>query len=199
MRRFTVICGLTIFTLLLASPIYAVPVEFFATLTGAAEIPPTGSPGTGSAHVTFDPAAHTLHVQAIFVGLSAPNTAAHVHCCAPQPANIGVATTVPTFPGFPSSTTSGTYDNTLDTSLLSTYNPAFVTASGGTAASAETALFTGMVVGQSYFNIHTTQFPGGEIRGILVTPEAGTLLLLSAGLAGLAGLGQRLWRQRAVR
>ena len=196
MRRFAVICGLTIFTLLVASPIYADAVEFFATLSGAAEIPPSGSPGTGSAHVTFDPVLHTLHVQAVFSGLGSPDTAAHIHCCAPQPANVGVATTLPMFSGFPTGVTSGTYDNTLDTSLLSTYNPAFVTASGGTAASAETALFTGMVVGQSYFNIHTTQFPGGEIRGILVTPEAGTLLLLSAGLAGL---GQRLWRQRAVR
>ena len=76
MRRFTVICGLTIFTLLLASPIYAGPVEFFATLTGAAEIPPSGSPGTGSAHVTFDPVLHTLHVQAVFSGLGSPDTAA---------------------------------------------------------------------------------------------------------------------------
>src|SRR5438309_11487244 len=94
MRRFAVICGLTIFTLLFASPIYAVPVEFSATLTGAAEIPPTGSPGTGSAHVTFDVVAHTLHVQAAFSGLLGTTTASHIHCCVPQPANAGVATTV---------------------------------------------------------------------------------------------------------
>jgi hypothetical protein len=53
-----------------------------------------------------------------------------------------------------------------------------------------------MVLGQSYLDIDTTLFPSGEIRGILVTPEAGTLLLMSAGLAGL---GERLWRKRAVR
>jgi hypothetical protein len=196
MRHFGVICLLTIFILLVASPIYADAVEFSATLSGAAEIPPAVSPGTGSAHVTFDVVAHMLHVQAAFSGLVGPTTASHIHCCVPQPANAGVATTVPTFPGFPLGVTSGTYDNTLDTSLLSSYNPAFVTANGGTAASAEAALFAGMVAGQSYFNIHTSSFPGGEIRGILVTPEAGTLLLLSAGLAGL---GQRLWRKGAVR
>ena len=193
MRRFAVICGLTIFTLLVASPIYADAVEFFATLSGAAEIPPSGSPGTGSAHVTFDPVLHTLHVQAVFSGLGSPDTAAHIHCCAPQPANVGVATTLPTFSGFPTGVTSGTYDNTLNTLLASTYNPAFVTANGGTPVSAETALVTGMVLGQSYFNIHTNAFPGGEIRGILVTPEAGTLLLLGIGLGGIA---PRLWRMR---
>ena len=67
---------------------------------------------------------------------------------------------------------------------------------GTTTASHIHYCFTGMVLEQSYLNIHTTSFPGGEIRGILVTPEAGTLLLLSAGLAGL---GRRLWRKRAVR
>ena len=196
MGRFAVICGLTILMLLLASPIYAFPVDFSATLTGAAEIPATGSPGTGSALVTFDVAAHMLHVHVAFSGLTGTTTASHIHCCVAQPGNAGVATTVPTFPGFPLGVTSGTYDNTLDTSLLSSYNPAFVTANGGTAASAEAVLSSGMLAGQSYLNIHTNLFPGGEIRGILVTPEAGTLLLLSAGLAGL---GQRLWRKRAVR
>ena len=62
---------------------------------------------------------------------------------------------------------SGTYDNTFNTLLDSTYNPAFLTASG-TAASAEAGLFAGMLLGQSYLNIHTNLFPGGEIRGTLV-------------------------------
>jgi hypothetical protein len=47
------------------------------------------------------------------------------------------------------------------------YNPAFVTANGGTAASAEATLFTGIMAGHAYLNIHTTMFPGGEIEGFL--------------------------------
>jgi hypothetical protein len=193
MRR---IDGLTISLLVLALtalPVYAAPVEFFATLTGGAEIPPSGSPGTGTAHVIFDLVAHTLEVEATYSGLTSNVTAAHIHCCLPQPQNTPVATTTPSFPGFPSAT-SGTYDQTFNTLLTSTYNAPFVTANGGTAAGAEAALFAGMLAGQSYFNIHTTQFGGGEIRGILVaTPEPGTLLLLTAGVAGVA---QQLRRRR---
>ena len=59
-----------------------------------------------------------------------------------------VATTTPTFPGFPPGVTSGTYDNTLDTSLASAFNPAFVTDHGGTAAGAETALFYQALFGE---------------------------------------------------
>jgi len=196
MRRLAVLYGLTISLLFLAaSSIHAAPVEFFATLTGANEVPPTPSPGIGSAHVTFDPdpAVHSLRVQVTFGGLLAGTTASHIHCCGLQTQILQVATTVPTFPGFPLGVTSGSYDNTFDTLSLSTYNPAFVTANGGTAASAQVALFAGMVAGLSYLNIHSTSFLGGEIRGPLVTPEPGTLLLLGAGLAGIA---HRLWRQR---
>jgi hypothetical protein len=194
MRHYARVYGLTIVVLVLRTvPVHATPVDFFATLSGAAEVPANASPGTGFAHVTIDPALHTLHVQVTFGGLSAITIASHIHCCGPQDTNLLVATTTPTFPGFPLGVTSGTYDQTFDTTLASTYNPAFVTAHGGTTASAEADLFAGIVAGQSYLNIHTTAFPGGEIRGPLVTPEPGTLLLLSAGLASIA---HQLWRRR---
>jgi CHRD domain-containing protein/PEP-CTERM motif-containing protein len=192
MRRFAIIYGLTLFLFLLASPIYAAPVEFFATLTGANETPtPTGSPGTGLADVTIDSVAHTLHVHITFSGLVAGIIASHIHCCGLQTQSLMVATTTPTFLNFPLGVTSGTYDNTLDTTLASSFNPAFIGV--GTVAGAEAALFAGIMAGQAYLNIHTTAFPGGEIRGPLLTPEPGTLLLLSAGLTGLA---HRLWRKR---
>lgn len=50
----------------------------------------------------------------------------------------------------------------------SSYNPAFVAAHGGTVPGAEAALLTGLLAGQAYLNIHTTMFPGGEIRGVLL-------------------------------
>ena len=91
-------------------------------------------------------------------------------------------------PAFPWAFTSGTYNQTLDMTLASSYNPAFVTAEGGTVAGAEAALFAGLASDMTYLNIHTTNNPGGEIRGqlALAAPEPGTFLLACAVLAGLA-------------
>jgi len=130
---------------------------------------PTSS-GSGTALVTWDTVTTIMTVNVVFSGLTTPNTAAHIHCCISAPGNAGVATTVPTFTGFPGGVTSGTYSHTFDMLLLGSYNPAFVTAHGGTAAGAAAALLAGMLAGQTYLNIHTTQFGGGEIRGFLVTP-----------------------------
>ena len=65
---------------------------------------------------------------------------------------------------------------------------------------AEAALIAGIEDGQSYFNIHTTAFPGGEIRGQLEpTPLPAALPLFATGLGGLGLLGWRRKRKaRAV-
>jgi hypothetical protein len=69
--------------------------------------------------------------------------------------------------------------------MTSSYNPAFITAHGGTAATAEAALIAGMLGGQSYLNIHTTGNPTGEIRGQLSAESAVPGPIVGAGLPGL--------------
>lgn len=175
--------------LLLAAP--AVPAAVFvydATLSGANEAPPNASQGSGWASVTYDDLAMTMRIEAEFSGLTGTVTAAHIHCCTADPLlnTAGVATTTPTFPGFPSGVTSGSYDSTFDLTATSSFNPTFLNANGGTPATAAAALFAAMDVGRAYFNIHTTVYGGGEIRGFLLprsVPEPGTLALLGLGAA----------------
>jgi hypothetical protein len=178
---------------LFGSVAYSAPITYFAVLSGAGEVPPTPSLGTGFATVTVDVAAQTLLVQLSFSGLLSTTTASHIHCCTTVPfaGTAGVATTTPTFPMFPLGVTSGTYSHMFSLTDPGTYNPAFVTAQGGL-ANAETALLNGLATGQTYLNIHTNQFPGGEINGFLAAaPEPSTVLLAGAALASLTLLRRR--------
>src|SRR5918999_1043981 len=125
---------------------------FTTTMTGAQEVPPTGSPGIGSALVTIDTVTNLMTINVSFAGLLSPTTIAHIHCCAGPGATAIPATTVPSFPGFPVGVTTGTYLQTFDLTLASTYNPAFIAANGGTVAGGQAALFTGRVKWLAYFN-----------------------------------------------
>jgi hypothetical protein len=182
----------------LAAPLAAAPITFFTNLNGASESPATGSPGTGLAIVTIDSVAHTLEVSVSFQGLLTGNTASHIHVInGPGDANTAdtlgpVATTTPTFTGFPGGVTSGSYQHLFDTTLSSSFNPTWVTANGGSVAAAEQALFAAIAEGRAYLNIHSTTFPGGEIRGFLVPiPEPGSFGFVTSALAGLTLLSRR--------
>lgn len=124
-----------------------------ATLLGADENPPVASPGGDVA-------------------------AAHGRCCAAAPANAGVATQTPSFPGFPTGGASGSYNQGFDLDAPAAYNAAFVAPHGG----------------QAYFNVHTTFARGGEIRGqVALIPEPASWALMIAGF-GIAGAAIR-WRR----
>jgi hypothetical protein len=178
----------------------AIPMTFVANLSGANEIPSNSSTATGFASVVLDPIAQTIQVNETWSGLTTPVTATHIHCCLPSPMflmNVGVATTVPAFPGFTiPGPTSGTFSSAV-LSLLDagTYNTTPVTgfvAMEGGIPQAEAALVAGIENEETYINIHTSMFPGGEIRGFLVpAPEPASLLLLGSALLGFAVILRR--------
>ena len=113
--------------------------RFEATLSGASEVPPTQSAGTGKASVSLDAATKTLSWTVDYSGLTGPATAAHIHGPAGADANAGVM--VP-FTGDLASPIKGSAQLTDE----------------------QIAALDG---GQTYVNIHTAANPPGEIRGQL--------------------------------
>jgi hypothetical protein len=157
-----------LFTLLLGAFYASRAQTYYVNLSGSAEVPPNNSAGTGKAIVTIS--GNMMRVQLNFSGLTGNTTASHIHAptATANTGTAGVATTTPTFTGFPLGVKAGTYDHTFDMTLASSYNPAYITANGGTPASAFTALKTAIAAGKSYLNVHSSFAPGGEIRGFLV-------------------------------
>jgi hypothetical protein len=111
---------------------------FKGTLSGAAEVPPVTSAGTGTATVTFDPATKMVTYSVTYSGLSGPAAAAHIHCGAAAGANSGVAVAFPS----PASPISGS-----------------ATLTDAQAADLE--------AGKCYVNVHTADNKGGEVRAQL--------------------------------
>ena len=192
----TAIRPLSLLTAALATAIFssmpasAAVFNYSVTLNGPSEIPVNASPGTGLGTVSYDNVSHLLSLNVSFSGLLGNTTASHIHAptASPFSGTAGVATTTPTFAGFPLGVTGGAYLNVLDLTQASSYNPSYVTANGGTTAGAEAALTAAMAAGKSYWNIHSTSFPGGEIRGFLVAvpePASAALIVLGAVCMGI--------------
>ncbi|MGH6612475.1 MAG: CHRD domain-containing protein [Burkholderiaceae bacterium] len=107
--------------------------------TGAQEVPPVTTSGSGTVDSSFDKASNVLTWTVTYSGLSGPVTAGHIHGPAPAGANAGVM--IP-FTGDLSSPIKGK----------------------ATLTSAQVADLT---AGRLYVNLHTAKNPGGEIRAQL--------------------------------
>src|SRR5262249_51640736 len=126
------------------------------TLTGAGERPtPNNSTGSGSFAAFLNQAMDTLTVLVSFQGLSSPTIpgGAHIHIGGPDQAGP-IVLPIRDFPG---GATSGQFTATL---TRATFNP-----QPQLGINTFTDAVNAILAGNAYFNIHTTQFPGGEIRG----------------------------------
>jgi hypothetical protein len=181
-------------TLVAAQPALAHEQVYAAPLKGISEIPAANTPGNGYATVTVDFDLLTMRVQVTFADLLGNVTASHIHCCTVTPgaANVPVATQTPSFVNFPTGVKAGTYDQTFDMSLASSYSAGFITNHGGTVGTAFNDLVAGLDSGNAYLNVHTSLFPGGEIRALLApVPEPDTYALMLGGLGVLAWAARR--------
>ena len=119
--------------------------NFQVDLTGGREVPSNDSTATGHVDATLDTSANTLTWTCTYSGLSAAPIGAHFH----GPVSYIGATSEENAPiqvGTPGS-------------LASPF-------SGKSAIDATQA--QDLKIGRWYFNLHSTKFPGGEIRGPVV-------------------------------
>ena len=142
--------------------------EFTSMLSGLNEVPPNASPATGTSMGTYDDVTNVFMMDTTASGFVANVTAAHIHIAPP-----GVSGPVV----FPLSGTTGATNYTSHDMFVFT-------------AQQETDFLAGLY----YVNIHSGQFPGGEVRGQLnptVVPEPGTMAVLLIGSGILLGLRRR--------
>lgn len=188
-KAFTAV-ALAVSALTLAPPGMAQD-TFRAVASGPAESPPNGS--SGSSVAAFEIDGTLMRAEVPFRDLLGGTVAAHIHCCTTE-AFTGVAPVAIPFPDFPLQVTAGEYSHTFDLGDAAVYDPAFLASFGGTPASASAALLDAIAANEAYLNIHTSQYPNGEIRGFLVAapiPEPATWGMLGIGLAGLAVMARR--------
>ena len=133
----------------IASPAHAATVLFSATIDEAQETPPNGSLGTGTGTFVMDTVANTLSVSVTYSGLGSATIAGHIHGFAGPGFAAGVVF------GFPAP----------NSPINEVWN--FM-------QSQEADIIAGL----TYVNIHSMNFPAGEIRGqILRTPSCGDGIL----------------------
>lgn len=126
-----------------------------------------------------------MGIEVDFQGLSGNSTVAHIHgpTAVPLIGTASVITTTPTFLNFPAGVNLGTYSNILDLLASTTYRAGFITANGGTTTGARNAFLAALNGQKAYFNVHSSTFPGGEIRGFFQEQVPAPLPVLGAGAA----------------
>ena len=175
----------------------ALPVDaaiFSATLSGDQEVPPVSSVATGSASLILNEPQNRLEISIQFTGLDLDGnqtpqtdddvTAAHIHR-APAGANGPVVF------GFINPNNDQNDDLIVDPAAGTIFSGWDLNEGNNTTLAAE---LSNLFNENLYVNIHSVEFPAGEIRGqIALIPIPATLPLF---VVALAALGVGSWRAR---
>jgi hypothetical protein len=125
----------------------AAPMSLTVPLTGAQEVPPPQTSGSGTANLTYDSSTRVLTWSITYSGLTGPATMAHIHGPAPEGKNAGVEIWLSKRGSEATSPITG----------KATLTPAQANQLMG---------------GDMYINVHTQAHPAGEIRGQIMPPKA---------------------------
>jgi hypothetical protein len=139
MRKMSAIIVATTGFTLFALPALADTMMFKAPLAAGEEVPPNTSKATGNIEATYDTATKKLSWKGSYSGLTGPETAAHFHGPAGPGKNAGVIVPV-------------------DAAKSPFEGSATLT----------DAQAADLAKGEWYFNVHTAENKGGEIRGQVV-------------------------------
>ncbi|HMN58100.1 MAG TPA: CHRD domain-containing protein [Ottowia sp.] len=144
-RAFMVVGGLALAGAL--SLAQAAPVAFEVSLTGAQQVPPVQTAGSGTAKLTYDPDTRVVTWNIDFSKLSSPATMAHFH--GPAPAGKNASPKI----------------------WISQQGSKEVTSplTGQATLSADDAKM--FEAGDMYINVHSKDHPSGEIRGQVMPPK----------------------------
>lgn len=135
---------------------------FSANLTSSQQVPPNSSTATGFGTVLLNDAQNMIAVNFTYTGLTTQVTVGHIH--GPAPLGVNAPVLFDFTSALPPASTSGTIAE-----QMFSINPTQVNNLRG---------------GLLYFNLHSTTFPGGEIRGqIAAVPESQPLSLFGIVLA----------------
>jgi hypothetical protein len=144
-----------------------------AKLTGFEEVPPKLSDGVGTFSATVQ--GGSLTYKLTYSGLSTPAFMSHIHFGQPA-VNGGIfvwlcgSTTAPGPAGTPTCPAGGgTVTRTITAADIVTITPDQGVAAGDFAGAVRI-----LRSGDAYVNVHTTRFPGGEIRGQVHTGDEGS-------------------------
>jgi hypothetical protein len=135
--RIASLVAITAAGFLFAAPAQAEMLNMTAELNGASEVPANDSAGTGTLEATYDTDTKMFTWTVTYEGLTGDATAAHFHGPAAPDANAGPVVPI-----------EGDLASPIEGSATLTDEQA-----------------TQLQDGMWYFNLHTAQYPDGEIRG----------------------------------